>query len=1035
VKLAPSRDGVRLAALDRGRIRILDLTGASPEVTLVAEAAFDLVLFEQQLWVVDGDPPTLRVYTLDMREIATIPLPPGRGLVRAPYGPAAALWLSDPPIMIADHGGGPSTTVLDEDAEPADLLVPLSAGRQLRFRDDHLSLLDAGRARWSQVLGHRLRPIAMGAMFDGRSIAAVFDSGTAESGAPGTQHLVLLDLREGRLQHRLALHGVTGARFTARRGLAVLLTGPGQLVIVDLRFGKVLRQYQRSQPILDLAIDDAAEHLVLRLGDELVDLHVSDLIAGRSGTSSLIAGEDEAPPAEEASAAEPPVAPAPSFPPEPEPPPPAPEEISYDVGPLVGLDPRAQVPTCTTAAALAMLDRYRQLVAALAARAIARGWDTGTIAFVDEGRPPFEREVAALVLGSHGHAQNQLRAADEAVAEAHRGLRAADAELDGRLAPLARLAIEFRLSALAQHLLVLIAAPSIWGELARLYGILANDEHRPLCDELLLVQLSGGADRHAISRALDRDQPLIRNGLVRIAGDRARPFGALAADPLVLKILRDDALDADLEDGTLPVPVGRDLEQLHLPRPEVARALRTIASTPVGTPSRIVVRGRLGSGRRSLVAAMAARADRRLGTIDAGRLVRDKRIDVLPALLRRCALRGWIPLVDGLEAIGGDDVGTRDTVRDILREHPGPLAVRLPHDAEPPLPAGFVMIDLPPLTIGVRADHWAETLREKGLMIRDVDELAARFQIGPGVVERVVGAVAQQGVRADGDGDREIDRAIRQHLESRLGQVANRVTRLVNWSQVILPPDIQDSILELIARIRHRRTVYDTWGFDQVMSTSRGVTALFQGGPGTGKTLVAGAIANELGLDLYRIDLSRVMSKWIGETEQNLAKVFDAAEEGQAIILFDEADSLFAKRTEVKSSVDRYANLEVNYLLQRLDTFEGIAILTTNFGTSIDQAFKRRLSFRLTFPFPDDETRELLWKAHLPEHLPRAGDFNLADLARRFRMSGGYIRNAALRAAFLAAEEQTPLTQGHLERAIRAEFREIGKLADTGILE
>jgi SpoVK/Ycf46/Vps4 family AAA+-type ATPase len=251
----------------------------------------------------------------------------------------------------------------------------------------------------------------------------------------------------------------------------------------------------------------------------------------------------------------------------------------------------------------------------------------------------------------------------------------------------------------------------------------------------------------------------------------------------------------------------------------------------------------------------------------------------------------------------------------------------------------------------------------------------------------------------------------------------------------VLPADIHDSIVELVARIRHRRTVYDTWGFDQVMSTARGLTALFQGGPGTGKTLVASAIANELGLDLYRIDLSRVMSKWIGETEQNLGKVFDAAEEGQALILFDEADSLFSKRTEVRTSVDRYANLEVNYLLQRLDTFEGVAVLTTNFGTAIDAAFKRRLSCRLTFPFPDDEARERLWRVHLPDQLPLAGKLDLGDLARRYKMSGGYIRNAALRAAFLAAEEQAPLSQDHLERAVRAEFREGGKLAESGFLE
>src|SRR6185436_3027891 len=168
-------------------------------------------------------------------------------------------------------------------------------------------------------------------------------------------------------------------------------------------------------------------------------------------------------------------------------------------------------------------------------------------------------------------------------------------------------------------------------------------------------------------------------------------------------------------------------------------------------------------------------------------------------------------------------------------------------------------------------------------------------------------------------------------------------------------------------------------------------------GPGTGKTMVAGIIARELGLDLYRIDLSRIMSKWIGETERNLAAVFDAAEDGQAILLFDEADSLFAKRTEVRSSTDRYANLEVNYLLQRLDTFEGICILTTNLDGSIDPAFKRRMSLRLQFPFPDEETRVRLWAAHVPSEAPVAGDLDFAELARRFPLSGGYIRNSALR--------------------------------------
>jgi SpoVK/Ycf46/Vps4 family AAA+-type ATPase len=219
------------------------------------------------------------------------------------------------------------------------------------------------------------------------------------------------------------------------------------------------------------------------------------------------------------------------------------------------------------------------------------------------------------------------------------------------------------------------------------------------------------------------------------------------------------------------------------------------------------------------------------------------------------------------------------------------------------------------------------------------------------------------------------------------------------------------------------------------MTTARGLTALFYGPPGTGKTMVAGVIAQELGLDMYRVDLARIVSKWVGETEKNLAEVFDAAEDGQVLILFDEADSLFAKRTDVRTSNDRYANLEVNYLLQRLDTFEGVAILTSNLDGAIDPAFKRRLSLRLQFPFPDEETRVRLWTGHVTAETPVAGDFDFSDLARRFPLSGGYIRNCALRAAFLAAHEGRPLAQSHLVRAIHLEYREIGKLSTTSRLE
>jgi len=698
---------------------------------------------------------------------------------------------------------------------------------------------------------------------------------------------------------------------------------------------------------------------------------------------------------------------------------------------MAALAPRAAPSRCTLEQYEELLDHYRTFTACTALRAIAQDWDSGRLAFSTHDRPPFEAEVLGIVGRRQGLAAPRVIEANQALEEATNALHGMRVALAGRLSPLDVVCSEHHVDRTGEIVLLFVAAPSLWGELARLYGILSNDSGRATCDEHLLWQLLGHAiSRRELARALDPDGPLLHHGLIRTT-ERGRPFQALTADPIVVKLLAGSEVDSDYEHGLARVPGAVALDDLMIPVPVIDRAFADLAAAPASL-ARVVVTGRSGSGRRTLLASLAQLAGRTLATIDGAMLIREKRIAALAGMLQHADLRGWLPCVDGLETIASDDSATRGTIREVLRDHVGPVAVRLPRHVQPPVEPGYVMIELPTSSIAERAGQWGTILAESGMTVSDLDELAARFTVGPGTIRNVVASVARG---APDNPDAAIESALRQYLETKLGAVATRVTRLASWSQIVLPADIHDSIVELVARIRHRRTVYDTWGFDQVMSTSRGLTALFQGGPGTGKTLVASAIANELGLDLYRIDLSRVMSKWIGETEQNLAKVFDAAEEGQALILFDEADSLFGKRTEVRTSVDRYANLETNYLLQRLDTFEGVAVLTTNFGTAIDAAFKRRLSCRLTFPFPDDEARERLWKVHLPEAMPIAGKLDLADLARRYKMSGGYIRNAALRAAFLAAEEQLPLSQDHLERAVRAEFREGGKLAESGFLE
>jgi SpoVK/Ycf46/Vps4 family AAA+-type ATPase len=232
----------------------------------------------------------------------------------------------------------------------------------------------------------------------------------------------------------------------------------------------------------------------------------------------------------------------------------------------------------------------------------------------------------------------------------------------------------------------------------------------------------------------------------------------------------------------------------------------------------------------------------------------------------------------------------------------------------------------------------------------------------------------------------------------------------------------------LIARIRHAHRVLEIWNFKQKLARGAGVAALFSGPPGTGKTMVSGLIARELDLELYQVDLSRIVSKWVGETEKQLAKVFEAAEAGHALLLFDEADALFAKRSaEVKSAVDRYANLEVNYLLQRVESFGGVVILTTNLDTSIDPALRRRLASHIVFTQPERDEQLRLWRSMLSTGAPLAPNLQLDKLAEEFEaMSGANIRNAVLAAAFLASEQDTVIGFDHLRRAARGEYRAMG---------
>jgi len=267
--------------------------------------------------------------------------------------------------------------------------------------------------------------------------------------------------------------------------------------------------------------------------------------------------------------------------------------------------------------------------------------------------------------------------------------------------------------------------------------------------------------------------------------------------------------------------------------------------------------------------------------------------------------------------------------------------------------------------------------------------------------------------------------ACRNQSRPRLDDLAQRIEPMATWTELILP-DAQKQVLQEIAvHVRQRAIVYDTWGFASKSTRGLGTAVLFAGSSGTGKTMAAEVLAQELRLDLYRIDLSAVVSKYIGETEKNLRRVFDAAEAGGAILLFDEADALFGKRSEVKDSHDRHANIEVSYLLQRVEAYRGLAILTTNLPAALDDAFLRRLRFIVQFPFPDLEQRVLIWQRIFPIATP-VTNLDFHKLAR-LNVAGGNIRNIALNAAFLAAEAEQAIAMSHLLKAARGEYAKLEK--------
>jgi hypothetical protein len=646
----------------------------------------------------------------------------------------------------------------------------------------------------------------------------------------------------------------------------------------------------------------------------------------------------------------------------------------------------------------------------------------------------------------------------EALARELRPKRAATAEIEEpdamwraeiaaspcRHSRLAALAARFELSAMELLLLLVAVAPGLDPKYETLYAYLNNDVTRklPSLDLALRLLAIDAHDELTLRAALLPGSTLLGSGLLRVQPARDAPFGA--AQQIFLHAhgglpnyllglpFRDEQIDEFITlrtAGTLHA-LARSAPGLD---GAAARIQRVFASP---TPRLILLDPGPSLTVTDAALALASGGDRPLLALDLRRLARDTVREAVGRAALVAQLTETFLLIDGIEALQeGESRLTSEAaaLRSLIRVRGIPVFIAAPPHLRASLPfdpTEYMPVTLGPLPAEIRRALWSASLVASGLCTdaADVDELARRFRLGPAPIQAATLSLADD---ADAVGHLELDRAqlfaaARGQADTGLERVAQRVAQRHRWQDLVLPTPTLERVRALTEALRSRERVLEEWGMGRVLGTV-GLRALFAGPSGTGKTMTAGIIARELGVDAYRIDLSQTVSKYIGETEKNLERIFQAAERAHAILFFDEADALLGKRSEVKDAHDRYANIEVAYLLQRLEEFDGIVIVATNVSRNIDGAFSRRMQFVIEFPLPGIVEREQLWRSMFPATAPLAPDIDFEFLGRRFELAGGDIRNVALDAAFLAARHDQSIGMRHIVPALAREVVKQGR--------
>jgi SpoVK/Ycf46/Vps4 family AAA+-type ATPase len=616
------------------------------------------------------------------------------------------------------------------------------------------------------------------------------------------------------------------------------------------------------------------------------------------------------------------------------------------------------------------------------------------------------------------------------------------------------LADVYGLSAFDLNVVLIALAPELDLRYEQLYAYLQDNitRKRPTVDLALNLLCSDAPGKLARRTHFAPDAPLVRHGLLHLIPDANQQPSPLLAhdlklDEQVIRFLTEqECLDSRLAQFCrLLKPTTRGVDATPDDVLEGAALELLGCARESGGRLGFYFQGPEGAGKRRAVEALACEAELSLLTVDLTRAVAvtsDYRW-LFRLVLNEARFNAAILYCDGLDVLRREEHAVAyQSLLEALSEFAGlhVLSGTQALSTETNLALKIITVPFARPDFTQRRAIWLEHLSAEGIRLDDseIDALAGRFRFSG---RQIAGAVCDASLKARwrraASPSRkrseaqptmhELFTSARAQSRHDLSTLASKIEPKYEWEDIQLPDDQLEQLREVCAQAERRHVVYNEWGFGRKMSMGRGVVVLFTGPPGTGKTMAAEVIATELQLDLFKIDLSQIVSKYIGETEKNLDLIFREAQSSNAILFFDEADALFGKRSEVKDAHDRFANIEIGYLLQKIEEFDGIAVLATNLRQNMDEAFVRRMRVIVEFPFPDEEYRRRIWKSVFPKEAPLGEDVEFAALARIIRLSGGHIKNIALAGAFYAASDGQVIRTPHLMRAARREYQKLGR--------